>query len=598
MPGNQCTGCLTFGKPCTYLQPLTKPGPKNKLVEQLRAKVAALEEQAKLQTACALCSQPLSTLGGASDEISAGNSTEESDTDNVEVLVHKLRQWQLGTGFTSCEASRYGSGSNVNLVHDMLVMKEKHLGHPSFSNPRQRRPIYRDQLLWEKKHYSQQAAYVFPPSDLLASLVDLYFKNIHPTFPVLHRDSFLHHLLDGLHQRDTRFGAVLLAVLALASRYSDDPRVVVDGNTLSSGWPFVGQLMTLYSLGGSTTAAVMGYLALGIGFLRFHGRIRRAGGGLEYEIELWNRAFWSIFVLDGFLSSYLGRAPAINLKECDVDPLLEVDDEYWDQGFVQPADKSPQLSFFARFVRLFEILGQALRWLCSPNRQKNQQETIAQLDSQMNDFSESIPAHLRWDSNGQGIFFDQSAVLYSTFYWLQMTIHRPHIMKQSTQSEPSLFICFTAARSALRVADAWMNRSEHLPSPFLQNATFISAVVLLLNTFATKRVGVSLDVSNDMTQIRIAMKVFKACEARWQSAGRRWELLQELQYLDGYLSVRAPPVVPKSSGHGFEEHDPREEGFRPDTSIEQLLAETETPSGDSINSELVSLWLAAPADFM
>lgn len=40
----------------------------------------------------------------------------------------------------------------------------------------------------------------------------------------------------------------------------------------------------------------------------------------------------------------------------DVDPPLEVDDEYWEQDFVQPPDKISSLSFFAHFARLFEVI--------------------------------------------------------------------------------------------------------------------------------------------------------------------------------------------------------------------------------------------------
>jgi hypothetical protein len=59
---------------------------------------------------------------------------------------------------------------------------------------------------------------VYPPSDLVASLLELYFTNVHPTFPVLHRPSFERSVAEGLHLKDMQFGAALLAVLGVASR--------------------------------------------------------------------------------------------------------------------------------------------------------------------------------------------------------------------------------------------------------------------------------------------------------------------------------------------------------------------------------------------
>jgi hypothetical protein len=47
-----------------------------------------------------------------------------------------------------------------------------------------------------------------------------------------------------MHFRDPQFGAVVLAVCALASRYSDDPRVFIEGTNSehSSGWKWYRQV--------------------------------------------------------------------------------------------------------------------------------------------------------------------------------------------------------------------------------------------------------------------------------------------------------------------------------------------------------------------
>jgi len=79
--------------------------------------------------------------------------------------------------------------------------------------------------------------YSFPESDLLTTLVTTYFTHIAPMLPFLHRPTFMKALNDGLHLRDDKFGALVLLVCASASRYSDDPRTLLEGGHLdSAGW--------------------------------------------------------------------------------------------------------------------------------------------------------------------------------------------------------------------------------------------------------------------------------------------------------------------------------------------------------------------------
>ncbi|CAE6419539.1 unnamed protein product [Rhizoctonia solani] len=66
----------------------------------------------------------------------------------------------------------------------------------------------------------------FPPDDLLASLVDLYFTRFNVILPLLHRPTFESQLAQKLHWRDPSFAAVVLLVCANGSRFSDDTRVM------------------------------------------------------------------------------------------------------------------------------------------------------------------------------------------------------------------------------------------------------------------------------------------------------------------------------------------------------------------------------------
>jgi hypothetical protein len=65
--------------------------------------------------------------------------------------------------------------------------------------------------------------------------------------PLLHRPTFGKSVANGLHLKDNSFGAIVLLVCALGSRYSDDPRVFLEGSdsTHTCGWKWFIQVQTI-----------------------------------------------------------------------------------------------------------------------------------------------------------------------------------------------------------------------------------------------------------------------------------------------------------------------------------------------------------------
>ena len=78
----------------------------------------------------------------------------------------------------------------------------------------------------------------FPPRDLMDELVDLYFAQMNCYLPLLHEPTFRESLESGEHLRNGGFGATVLLVCAVASRFTRDPRVLLDGSDHhhSAGW--------------------------------------------------------------------------------------------------------------------------------------------------------------------------------------------------------------------------------------------------------------------------------------------------------------------------------------------------------------------------
>ena len=78
----------------------------------------------------------------------------------------------------------------------------------------------------------------FPPEDLMDTLVDLYFRRMNDHLPLLHEPTFREGIRARLHLMDSGFGATVLLVCANGSRFTRDPRVLLEGedDPHSAGW--------------------------------------------------------------------------------------------------------------------------------------------------------------------------------------------------------------------------------------------------------------------------------------------------------------------------------------------------------------------------
>ncbi|KAJ7814434.1 fungal-specific transcription factor domain-containing protein [Mycena olivaceomarginata] len=631
-----------------------------KAIFELKVENDFLKTKLRSLALCSRCSQPLTQSNPAQngdDPSDRRSNTPESDPtssdpedpndEELDELTLRCRQMSLGpmTPYLG-PASSLALAGNVLVAFGSTHINTKfsallilgYIAGESFEQTRNPPPT--GVFQWEKEVYDQRPHYVFPASDLIKSLLDHYFSKIHPTIPILHRPSFELSVAKGLHLTDSDFGGTLLSVLALASRYSNDPRVFVDRNvSLSSGWMFASQvrilpklfqptiyevqmycLLTLFALGTSGPQISWFYIGLGIRCLQQRGDYRRNSGDSESIHELWKRAFWSFVALERKLCFCMGRPPTLHPEEYSVETPLEVDDVYWDRGFVQPIGKPSELSYFVFHLRLCEILGDAMRRLYGSKKSKIrmgwdgpqwEQHIVAELDSAMNDFLDSIPPHLRWDSENppQGKFFEQCAVLHMTYNYVRISIHRRYVQRTTVGGVPSLSVCASAARAIIRTADIWLSKLQRVPLPHIIDAVFSSGIILVLNVLQTKRAGISMGKNKDLLLVARAMDIFKFAESRLQPVGRVYELLRELWIIGNSPNA---DVVPSPAGLSPSNGDHPQLGqsfdfsnspassdqtpaLRPGMSIEELLADSD-PLNAILDDELMSMLMGTYTD--
>ncbi|KIJ60357.1 hypothetical protein HYDPIDRAFT_117261 [Hydnomerulius pinastri MD-312] len=600
MPGNRCSNCIAYNFECTYVEAAKKRGPPKGYVESLENRLEKMEKL--LQKVCpdADFTQELGggridreiwSKGGGGSSASghvmntpststfAGVSTPLEDlvpSDDDEMVSVRLTESLRNMNLDPLHHRFFGKSSGIMLIQKAIDLKKEYTGDEDSTPAAQflsvKRPEFHNCFPWELAAKNiKEPDYTFPEDDLSRDLVELYFVHANCITPLLHRPSFERNILKGEHIRDPSFGAVYLLVCAVGSRFSDDPRVLLEGTNSehSAGWKYFEQvqmvrktllgppcledlqvycLSVLFLQGTSAPQACWTIVGIGIRLAQDVGAHRRKvySSKITVDGELWKRAFWVLVTLDRLMSSSLGRPCAIQDEDFDLDLPVECDDEYWEhpdpeKAFKQPPDKPCQLSFFINFLKLNHILAFALRTIYSINKSKIllgfvgqqwEQHIVAELDSALNKWIDAVPDHLRWDPNRDvnGPFFLQSSALYASYYHVQILIHRPFIpspRKPSPLSFPSLAICTNAARSCSHVIDIYKRRSG-IAAPFLQMSAFTAGIVLLLNIWGGKRSGVTTDPAKEMADVHKCMAVLKGCEKRWHTAGRLWDILYEL----------------------------------------------------------------------
>ncbi|KAK0451200.1 fungal-specific transcription factor domain-containing protein [Desarmillaria tabescens] len=425
---------------------------------------------------------------------------------------------------------------------------------------------YSDLYPWERATAHTETietGYSFPDDDLIMSLVDIYFETIHPILPILHRPTFTKDITNGLHLRDENFGATLLFVLAVASRHSDDQRVLADPSSrLSAGWKFIEpiaclqesgiasplfdskclrKLAVVYTLGTSIPDFSSTAVGLGLRYAVEIGLHRKKPKGHKQTLddELKKRSFWALVTLDRLFNLCDGRPIMMHEEDIDAELPVECDDEYWDirlDGevcFCQPANKPSKISYFNAQIRLSGIMAVVTRNLYSIKKgrdrlgftRNDEQHIVSDIDSSMNAWTNSIPDHLRWDPEcDDTLFLHQSAVLYSTYYVLQIFAHRPFLRTDSSLSAPSLIISTAAARSSSRILQVHLTRIKII-TPHLLTTAFMAGAVLAMNIWSSKRAGYSPN-TEDLTGYERCLATLIDASDTWNIAGRSLKMFK------------------------------------------------------------------------
>ena len=205
------------------------------------------------------------------------------------------------------------------------------------------------------------------PADLIDSLIELYFSNIHPWIPVLHVRQFRRrlHLPDERH----KISSILYAITSVCVRFSDDPRLGDAESRLklaeSSRQAVILQSMESFSVEGLQALIICAFDTIGNGHgppaWSIVGSMARTVEQLQLstededsdsqrkdshalvkrmaflppckdwcEAEDRRRVFWTVFLMDRFCSVATGWN--VCLTSADVKRRLPCEGGLWEEG--------------------------------------------------------------------------------------------------------------------------------------------------------------------------------------------------------------------------------------------------------------------------
>ncbi|VDC05640.1 unnamed protein product [Peniophora sp. CBMAI 1063] len=420
----------------------------------------------------------------------------------------------------------------------------------------------------------------FPEQDLMDDLIKVYFFDVHMFSPVLHRPTFEADVRAGLHLRNREFGNLVLLVCALASRFSHDRRVLVEGedNWHSAGWKYFVQVQlnsdafvrmpsshlyglqticlgVMYSVSISYVHAWV-HAALGIRLALDIGAHKRRAYGTSptIEDELYKRTFWTLVFFDRTMSGSMGRPCSIQEEDFDLELPLCCDDEYLDPQFggKQPEGKPSNASYFVWMLKLSQIQGLALRTIYASTKARAHYNfqgedwitrTIAQLDSLLNNWANSVPDHLRWDpSRADDLFFCQSAHLWMQYHEIQISVHRQFIssIQATPMPFPALTICTSAARALVHLTTSLYTRMPNRTGVLHWGAGY-AGLVLLVGIGNARLHNLPYDRKSAMADVETMLAILRTQENRWRWASRHADSLEVLKAIgenDSYEPVK------------------------------------------------------------
>lgn len=302
------------------------------------------------------------------------------------------------------------------------------------------------------KHF---VSYKAPPRLVSDQMINIFFQEWAPLFPVLHRPTFL-----GLYEQyvsspedltDKKSIAQLNLCFGIAA-LSSDSRDSEDVASFEAQWQSAVEtflmdndlatlqclvLAQVYCLLKGDYSPVLKYKGLAVALsqrLGLHQSQKRfALGALTSETR--KKVFWSLYTVDCLSAAHLGLPKLIREEDVHCEYPVDADDEYvTEKGFLPTLPgESTKLSSALALFRLSRILARTLSELYPTSSMHDIAfRTVASLTDELDDWQNNLAPHLKLifaqDKPSTNVTSSRAPILSLAYYHIQALIHRPVVV--------------------------------------------------------------------------------------------------------------------------------------------------------------------------
>ncbi|KAJ4364937.1 DNA-binding transcription factor cat8 [Ascochyta clinopodiicola] len=294
-----------------------------------------------------------------------------------------------------------------------------------------------------------------PPRLVSDQMINIFFQEWAPLFPVLHRPTFLalyeQYVSAPEEIHDKKSIAKLNLCFGIAA-LSSDSREGEDVESFEAQWQSAvdsflmdNDLATLqclvlaqiFCLLKGDYSRVLKYKGLAIGLsqrLGLHQSQKRfALGALTSESR--KKAFWSLYTVDCLSAAHLGLPKLIREEDVHCEYPVDADDEYvTEKGFLPTLPgESTKLSSALALFRLSRILSRALAELYPASQTHDISfRTVASLANELEEWQSNLAPHLRLtfaqDKPSTNVTSSRAPILSLAYHHIRSLIYRPIIV--------------------------------------------------------------------------------------------------------------------------------------------------------------------------
>ncbi|KIW03447.1 uncharacterized protein PV09_05217 [Verruconis gallopava] len=300
----------------------------------------------------------------------------------------------------------------------------------------------------------QSVSFQAPARMVSDQLVNIFFQEWAPLYPILHRPTFLKLYEEYVSSPDSvtdkQHLAQLNLVFAIAAQSSDVPfhqeipsftaqwQAAVESFVMENDLTTLQCLLLaqIASLQSGDYSGMLKYKALASGLsqrLGLHLSQKRFALG-TLTVEMRKKLFWTMYTLDCFTSAQLGLPRSMRDEDVQCEDPVDADDEYiTEDGFLPTLPgEFTKLSSALALMKVSRILAKAISTLYpAKDSYAISFRSIVALSDELDEWLKSLPQHLRLqfvqDKPSTNIISSRSPLLSLAYHYIRSLIYRPAV---------------------------------------------------------------------------------------------------------------------------------------------------------------------------